>query len=243
MRKFLLAATMLTALASGAKADAVNNLNFGLLGALAVPQSASAPCVICASQQAHNPVGFGFNDFVNNGSLTTFNMFSTNITGALADGVRGTPYTTGQLRGVLDAITPGFDVTFGIAIDINTAGGPNGDAHHLDFFQLINLGLPGTGDEEVIFDIRNVAMPVIDNGNGKADYLLTGFDLSGVNLGDRLIFRAAWHGASDGGESFYIVPNLQAVPGPAVGAGLPALLAGLFGLFGFNRLRRRRLAA
>ena len=40
-----------------------------------------------------------------------------------------------------------------------------------------------------------------------------------------------------------VAPIPLQVPGPAVGAGLPALLAGLFGLFGFNRLRRRRLEA
>jgi hypothetical protein len=85
-------------------------------------------------------------------------------------------------------------------------------------------------------------MPVVDNGNGKADYLLTGFDLSSVNIGDRLLFRAAFHGASDGGESFYIVPQLQAVPGPIVGAGIPGIVAACAMLFGLAR-RRRALAA
>ena len=45
-------------------------------------------------------------------------------------------------------------------------------------------------------------MPDIRNGNGSADYLITGFDLSSVALGDRLLFRAEWSGASDGGELF-----------------------------------------
>jgi hypothetical protein len=86
-------------------------------------------------------------------------------------------------------------------------------------------------------------MPNIRNGNGSADYLITGFDLSSVNVGDRLLFRAQWSGASDGGESFYIVPIVTAaVPGPVVGAGLPGLLAALGGMWGLNRFRRRRTA-
>jgi len=223
-----------------ARADVVNNLTFGLLGALAVPQSQSAPCVICATNTAQNPVGFGYNNFVNTGATDTFNVFSSNITGAFGNGddVTVTPYTSGQLRTFLE--NNGFQLTFGVAIDINTAGGPNGDAHHLDFFQLINLDAPI--GSKIIYDIRDIAMPVVDNGNGKADYLLTGFDLSGVNIGDRLLFRAAFHGASDGGESFYIVPQLTAVPGPMAGAGVPGLIIALGGLIAFNRRRKQRLA-
>jgi len=235
VKPFLLAFATLIALSLPAKADAINNLTFGVLPN-PVPQSLSAPCVICATQQVHNPVGFGFNDFVNTGSSTNFNLFSSNITGAFANGddINVTPYTGGQLRSFLEGLGD-VQLTFGVAVDINTAGGPNGDAHYLELFQLINLdAAPG---ERIIFDIRNQAMPVVDNGNGKADYLISGFDLSSVNIGDRLLFRAQWSGASDGGESFYIVPILQQVPGPNVGAGLPAALAALVAL-GWYRRRR-----
>jgi len=227
-----------------ARADVVNNLTFGLLGALAVPQSQSAPCVICATNTAQNPIGFGYNNFVNTGATDTFNVFSSNITGAFAnnDQTTVTPYTGGQLRSFLEGLPNAglFDLSFGIAIDINTAGGPGGDAHYLDFFQLINLDAPI--GSKIIYDIRDIAMPVVDNGNGKADYLLTGFDLSGVNIGDRLLFRAAFHGASDGGESFYIVPQINAVPGPMAGAGVPGLIMALGGLIALNRRRKQRLA-
>jgi hypothetical protein len=239
----LLAATALVACSNPTRADALNNLGFQVLSN-PVPQSQSAPCVICATNQAHNPAGFGFNDFVNNGSTTSFNLFSSNITGAFGDGddVTVTPYTSGQLRTFLSNLPiPDLTFTFGIAIDINTAGGPNGDNHFLDLFQLIDLdAAPGS---RVIFDIRNRALPVIDNGNGKADYLLTGFDLTGVNLNDRLLFRAQWHGASDGGESFYIVPIINGVPvpGPIVGAGLPGVIAGGLMLLGLARRRRQAI--
>ena len=102
-------------------------------------------------------------------------------------------------------------------------------------FQLIDLDAPI--GQKIIFDINGpIAMPDLNNGNGFADYLLTGFDLSNVNIGDRLLFRASWSGASDGGESFYIVP--VQVPGPIVGAGIPGVIAACFGLFALQRRRR-----
>ena len=236
MKKLLLAATMLTALASGAHADAVNNLSIGIIpDPDVVPQSASAPCLICATTQAHNPVGFGYNNFDSTGNTSSFNLFSTNITGTLGNGVEGTPYTSGQLRTFLQSVGD-FSLSFAVAVDINTTGA---NSEFLELFQLINLdAAPGS---RVIFDIRNVAMPGINNGNGAADYLITGFDLSSVNVGDRLLFRAQWSGAVDGGESFYLVPILSQVPGPVVGSLLPTAMAGL-GLLGFSYWRRRRAA-
>ena len=39
-----------------------------------VPQSASDPCIICATTQAHNPVGFGYNNFNSTGNDSSFNL-------------------------------------------------------------------------------------------------------------------------------------------------------------------------
>src|SRR5262252_5581121 len=49
-------------------------------------------------------------------------------------------------------------------------------------------------------------------------------------------FNAGWNGASDGAESFFIMPR---VPGPTVGAGLPGLAAACIGLVALA-LRRRK---
>jgi hypothetical protein len=100
---------------------------------------------------------------------------------------------------------------------------------------LIDLSLPA--GQRVIFDIDGpIALPDINNGNGKGDYLITGFDLSNVSAGDLLLFHASWSGASDGAESFYIVPTLAAAETPIPGA------AWLFasGLAGFGLFLRRR---
>jgi len=46
-----------------------------------VPQSSSAPCIICATQQAHNPDLFGFNNFISTGQTDGGNFFSTALVG------------------------------------------------------------------------------------------------------------------------------------------------------------------
>ena len=233
MKSLAAATALLLALAAPASADAINNLSIITIpDPDVVPQSASAPCIICATNQAHNPVGFGYNNFDSQGNDSFFNLFSTNITGSLANGIEGTPYTSGQLRTFLEGVGDP-SLTFAVAVDINTTGAKS---EFLELFQLINLdGDPG---ERIIFDLRNVALPGIHNGNGAADYLITGFDLSSVDIGDRLLFRAQWSGAVDGGESFYIVP--QVVPFPAMGAGIPGLIVGALGLWGLARRRRQQ---
>jgi hypothetical protein len=231
----LTAGALAVALAMPVQADVINNLTLSVLPN-PVPQSISNPCVICATQ-AQNPVGFGFNNFDSQGNDSSFNLFSSAITGAFAndDDVTVTPYLSSFLRAFLIGILDPT-LTFGIAIDINTASG----GETLLKFQLIDLDLPI--GQKVIFDYTGpTALPDINNGNGKGDYLLTGFDLSNVSLGDHLLFRAQWSGASDGGESFYIVPILQVEPPVVPEPGSLALMSlALVGVAGFAASRRRK---
>jgi hypothetical protein len=232
MRRLLFATTVLAALALPAKADAINNLSIIALPAgNIVPQSQSNPCIICGTTAAHQPGTFGYNNFSNHGNDTSFDTFSTNIIGGgtLLNDLQANalPYSGALLETMLNA---GF--TFGVAIDVNTAQG----GETLQTFQLIDLSKPA--GQRVIFDINGpIALPDINNGNGKGDYLITGFNLlaAGVQPGDNLIFRASWTGASDGAESFYIVPaGISAVPVPGA--------VWLFGsgILGLGMLARRR---
>jgi len=233
MRKSLLLATALC-LAS-VTANAATLTVSALADADVVPQSASAPCFICATTQAHNPVGFGYNNFNSTGNNDSFNLFSSNITGAFGNGddTTVTPYTGTQLVNFLTALGDA-GLTFGVAVDVNST---SAKSEVLTQFRLIDLDQSGDGPlgSLVLFSLLNpVPLPDIRNGNGSADYLISGFNLSGLaHLGDRLLFQATWSGAVDGGESFYIVPVAQ-VPIP------PAIALFGAGLLGLGLLRKRK---
>jgi len=184
------------------------------------PQSTSNPCII-AGTQCQQPAGFGFNNFTQAGNISSFNMFSTTPTATVADGVQGTPYTGAQLN----AVAP---LGFVVAIDVNTTGAAG---ETLQLFQVIVNGVVRdsfTGPAP----IGNIA----NNGNGFGDWSLG--VIAPFAATDTVLFHAFWNGASDGAESFFIVP----VPGPIVGAGLPGLMAACGGLLVLAR-RRRQLVA
>jgi hypothetical protein len=240
--KFGLMAGALVALAFSVpvKADVINNLTITALpvGQI-VPQSASNPCIICGTTAGLQPATIGYNNFSNHGNDTSFNTFSTNILGGgvLVGDLQANalPYSGQLLEAFLNAGGTDPNFTFGVAIDINTASG----GETLTAFQLIDLSKPA--GSRIIFDFTgSLALPDINNGNGKGDYLITGFCLScaGVLPGDNLIFHAAWSGATDGAESFYIVttPSIADVPEP----GSIALLGGGMLMLGSVAWYRRR---
>jgi hypothetical protein len=187
------------------------------------PQSTSNPCIIAATQ-CQQPAGFGFNNFTSSGAISSYNMFSTTPTANVADGVQGTPYTGAQL----DAFAP---QGFVVAIDVNTT---NEAGETLQLFQVIVNGVVRdsfTGPAP----IGNIA----NNGNGFGDWSLG--VIAPFAATDQVLFHAVWNNASDGGESFFIVP--QPIPGPLAGAGLPGLIAACGGLVVMARRRRRQRVA
>jgi hypothetical protein len=244
MKRILLTATAIAALLLGlptpAHADAVNNLSISVLPN-PVPQSISDPCIICATNVGGQPAGIGFNNFDSTGNDSSFNLFSSNITGSFANGddINVTPYTSGQLRTFLQALGDNT-LTFGVAIDVNSTGAAS---EVLTEFRLIDLDLIGSGPlgSAVLFDLSgSIPLPDIRNGNGKGDYLISGFDLSAVSPGDHLLFQATWDHAVDGGESFYIVPIVQQIDVPEPGSlWMLGSMLSIGGIAGWWQRRRR----
>jgi hypothetical protein len=184
------------------------------------PQSNSNPCIIAATQ-CQQPAGFGFNNFTSAGNISSYNMFSTTPTATVPDGVQGTPYTGAQLN----AVAP---LGFVVAIDVNTTAAAG---ETLQLFEVIVNG--------VVRDFFNGPAPIgniANNGNGFGDWSLG--VISPFLATDQVLFHAVWNGASDGGESFFIV----GVPGPLAGAGLPGLVLACGGLIAFARRRRQKAA-
>jgi hypothetical protein len=176
------------------------------------PQSTSNPCVIAATQ-CQQPAAFGFNNFTSSGAISSYNMYSTTPTATVADGVQGTPYTVGQLAGA--GLT-----SFVIAIDVNTTAAAG---ETLQLFEVIINGVVAYN-----YIGPTVIGGVLNNGNGFGDWTLGTVSLAGLASNTTVLFHAVWNNASDGGESFFLVPtSTPTVPEPAslllLGAGLSVL--------------------
>ena len=253
MKKLMLATAMMLALASGAQADIVRTLGgqnwtiadggtlLTLGGVPGGQQSTNNPCIICGANQPNQTnfaTGFGYTDYGNTGNVGTFAYFSSGILRDLVlgqDTISAVNYSGTQLINLITAL--GGQQAFSIGIDMNDTN----VAQTLESFFFLDL-TAHTVLAAFLPDINDgIALPSLSNGTGFPDYLLNGLTTAVLDPTHQYAFFARITGANDGPDSFFIVPN--AVPGPIVGAGLPALIAGLVGMFGLHRLRRRRLAA
>jgi hypothetical protein len=248
MRKLLATTALLLALAVPAHADIVlggqpwsfNGID-NLTLTPVVPggnQPLNVPCVICGDNQPQQDPAFGYTNFKNSGNLATEAFFSTNVSGGGNPGfdTLGTPYDGAFLRAFLLA-SGDPTLTFSIGIDVNDTNSPQ----TLSAFYLLNFT---TRTVLAAFD-GPVPVPSQNNGTGFPDYTLSGFNITvgqDIHAGDQLIFFARITNANDGPDSFFLIPNVVAVPGPIVGAGLPGLVAGCIGLWAFAKRRRNRLS-
>ena len=214
------AVAMTFAWAGAASAASLLTLTGPIAGNHIGPQSASNPCII-AGTTCQQPAGFGYNNFQQTGNITSYNMWSTTPTAQVADGVQGTPYTVAQLTGVAGT-------SFTVAIDVNTASGGETLQLFEVFDKTTNTVLYNYVGPTLIGNISN-------NGNGYGDWTLGLISLAGLASTDQILFHAVWSGASDGAESFFIVPG-NPIPEPETYA---MMLVG-FGLLGFVARRRKQ---
>jgi hypothetical protein len=153
------------------------------------PQSASNPCIIAATTCQQDTNVFDYTDFDSTGNATSYDLLSP-------------IYNVSQLSAVFSG------GAFNIAIDVNTAD----NLENLTLFEVtIDIG----GTNSLIYSYTPGSDPIIGsisgNGNGYADWTLRNVLIS--NLGSTTVqFHAVWSGASDGGESFFLVAGTSENP-------------------------------
>lgn len=204
-------------------------------------QPLNNPCIICGANQPNQTntlLGFGYTDYGNQGNQTSETYFSSgNLRDVLlaSDTISGINYTGAQLTAVVNALG-GVNGGFSIGIDVNDTNSPQ----TLESFFMLDLTahavlyafLPNIND--------GIDLLAAANGTGFPDFQLTGLTTQGLVADHQYAFFMRMTSTNDGPDSFFIVPNIAAVPGPIAGAGIPGLLAACTGLFGLNFWRRRR---
>jgi len=205
-------------------------------------QVTNLPCIICSNNQPQQPALFGYNQFGNNGGDNPIQAFFST---AVVPGGSGSGLLIDQFAGAtgytIDPTSPfygalGGNLSFSVGLDSNQAGS---DAQILESFWFLNLST-----HTVLAVFRppgGYDITPLNQGTGFPDYTISGLTLAGVNPGDQIMFFSRITNANDGPDSFFLIPQVQAVPLPAVGAGLPGLVMGLFGLVALHRRRKQRL--
>jgi hypothetical protein len=261
MKKLLLAASMLTALALPANAEFILNDNvFFDLGATGF---GNAPRLLTL-QNSPNQSGAVISD----GGVQTFLSPITvdgsfNITGTVCDSNAtcsggGLRVNESNLTNVTNLWTSGFSV--GVGLDTNQTGSTGALLFNelvLNIYDAAGtlLGTFGGNDPVLISE----AQLALQQGNGNSVFNL------GLTAGEQAEYNAILAGlapgtqifaglaaafgctpapcvgdSNDGADSFLAFAQ---VPGPIAGAGIPGLMMALGGMFGLNRYRRRRQTA
>jgi len=245
MKKLILAATALLALAAPASADVILGGQLWTTGGAStlsltptVPggnQPLNQPCIICGANQPQQLANFGYTNFQNNGGTDSIAFFSTAVIGGGNPGADtvGIGYDGSFLRQyLLSQNDPAFNFTIGF--DVNDTGTPQ----TLESFWFLNL-TQHTVLAAFSPEPGGVLVPSQNNGTGFPDYTLSGFSLDRGDIapGDQIIFFARITGANDGPDSFF----LQATPTAAVPE-LSTWAMMIVGFLGVGGLAMRRRA-
>jgi hypothetical protein len=204
-------------------------------------QPQNAPCVICGANQPSQPANFGYNDYSNNGNVSSITAFSDQGNGGrntLADNTFATGYTIGAGSPFLAFLLANNDTSLGfsIGVDVNDTN----QAQTLNSFFFLDFTTRTVLASFTGGTTGNV--PSKNNGTGFPDYSITGalLNLNDVHVGDTIGFVALMSGLNDGPDSFFIeaAPAVAQTPLPASAFLFGIGLVGLAGLVRKNSTRK-----
>lgn len=175
-------------------------------------QTTNNPCVI-GDPSCHSPAGWTYTTFAPGASSYT--------------NVASPTYTVAQIFGIVGSNT------FMIGVDVNQTN----VVQTLGFFGMYVNG-------NLVFDYSPASPTPVPptsgggNGNGWADYTLSGFSLAGLQPTDLVQFKVTMPLVNDGREEFFLISTPSQEPPPPIPEPTTSALIG-GGLIGLGLLSRR----
>ena len=151
-------------------------------------QQNSSPCVV-GNSSCHNPAGFGFNDINADDNDGTVDFAESTQT-----------YLVSQVTGLVGN-------AFNIGVDTNQAGNHTDTANWL---QLQTFDVLINGVVQFQYNVAAPGTPIkLTNGGGYSDAVLSTVDLSTFTFipTDTISFRTLYNNATNGPESFFLIPS------------------------------------
>lgn len=177
-------------------------------------QTTNNPCVL-GDPSCQGPSGW------------TWTVFNANPPGNAYTNVTSPTYTVGQILGIVHS------TSFLIGVDVNQTN----VVQKLGFFGMyVNNNLVAQYSPSDPTPVPPTSGG--GNGNGWADYVLSGFDLSGFNNSDTVIFKVTMPLVNDGREEYFLISQSSPEPPPPIPEPTTSALIG-GGLIGLGLIARR----